>query len=531
MEGPSDEERSPLDPRSPPPTEPADETLPLEETSTATMAKQGSITFAGELIGKVFGFLIVAIITRLVSPSVYGLFILATSIILFVQAFANLGLPKAIDYFAPQYIAEGDYGRAKGVIVEVFAIMLVSSTLVAALIFFNADRIALAFDEPALSAALLLLAISVPFLAINNALLTSFGAIKRLRFRVYQRDIIRPTVRLFSTTLLLLVGFGLLGVVGGYLLGLIVAISAGAVLLYRNVPKIRAAETTLVSPGPLLSYSVPLAFAGIIYVFLGQIDYFVIGFFLTSEEVGIYRVGYALAANLMIFLSAVAPIFKPLIAEAKDDDEAVTERYRTATRWVAGLTLPLGLTIALGAPEFLSLVFTPQYTAATAAVVILCVGYFVNASCGGPDGTLLQGLGYARLVFVNTTILLATNLVVSVTLVPRIGITGAAIGTASALTITGLAALAEAYYFHGVHPFTADLGKVFLAAIPAAIAGGLVVLFVPTTILVATVLPVVVYAVYAAVLVATDAFTEDDAEIAAQLSPSLRRVVRLARSE
>lgn len=497
--------------------------------STATMAREGSITFAGNIIGKVFGFLVVAVITRLVSPSVYGLFILATSIILFVQAFANLGLPKAIDYFVPQHLSDGDPDKARGVMVAVFGIVLLSSGVVAVVIVMTAGTLADAFEEPSLRVALLVLSITVPFLAIYNALLASFSAIKRLKFRVYMRDIIRPTVRLLATAVLLLLGYGLLGVVGGYLIGLVVAISAGVYLLWQNAPRIIEADTTRVPSRPLLRYSVPLAFAGIIYVFLGQIDYFVIGYFQSSEEVGIYRVGYALAANLMIFSSSLGPIFKPLIAEAKEDRDEVRTRYRTATRWIAGLTLPLMLVVGFGASAYLSVVFTPQYAVATAAVVILAVGCTISASCGGPDGTLLQGLGYSRLVFVNTAVLLFINMTVSVLLVPRIGITGAAIGTGCALTVNGLLAVWEAHRYHGVHPLTRNLGKVLFAAIPAAAGAGVVVLLIDTPLVVAVVLPVVIGVLYASTLHATDAFTEDDAEIAAQLSPALKRAVELSR--
>lgn len=499
------------------------------DTSTATMAREGSIAFGGNVIKKVFGFAIVAVITRLVSPSVYGLFILATSIILFVQAFANLGLPEAIDYFIPQYLSDGEHGKARGVIVTVAAIVLVTSTVVAGLIVLSADRIAEAFDEPSLRAALWLLSVTVPFLAIYNGLLASFSAIKRLKFRVYMRDVIRPTVRLVATTALLLLGYGLLGIVGGYLVGIVVAIAAGLVMLRRNARSVFEAATVRVGTRPLLSYSVPLAFAGIIYVFLGQIDYFVIGYFLESEEVGIYRVGYALAANLMIFSGSLGPIFKPLIAEAKDDTPAVRTRYRTVTRWIVGLTLPLAITVALGASAYLSVVFTPQYTAAAAAVVILAGANLISASCGGPDGTLLQGLGYSRLVFFNTALLLGINVVVSVLLVPRIGITGAAVGTASALTANALAAALEAYHFRGVHPLTVELGTVLSSALPAIAFGAAVVLVVDSPTVVAVLLPPVVFVVYGAMLYSTGAFTEEDAEIAAQISPAARRAVNLGR--
>ena len=499
-----------------------------EDTSAQTLARQSSIAFGGNLIKKVFGFLIVAVITRLVSPSVYGLFILATSIVLFVQAFASLGLPKAVDYFVPQYLQSGERGKARGVIVEVVLLVLITSGLTAVVIYVSAGTIAAAFDEPALATALIVLTITIPLLAIYNVLLASFNAIKRLQYRVYTRDIVRPTVRLTATAALLFLGYGLLGLVGGYVVGLLTAIVVGTVLLRRRVPEITEVQTRTVKPRSLLWYSMPLAVAGVIYTVLGQVDYFVIGYFQSSEGVGIYRVGYMLAANLLIVFSSVSPVFKPLIAEAKDDDEAVQQRFRTAMRWVAGLTLPLALTLAIGAEVYLALVFTPQYAVAGAAVVVLCVGYFVSVTCGGPDGALLQGMGYSRLVFANTILLVLTNITVSILLVPRIGITGAAIGTASALAVAGIAALIEVYYLRGIHPFTTDLAKVFVAAVPAAVAGWLVTTLAPGLLLAAVGIPAAVLVTYAGVLVATDAFTEEDVEVAEQFGPDVRRLVSAA---
>lgn len=505
--------------------EPADgEPSDPDAERTATLAKQGSITFAGDVIKKLFGFLIVAVMTRLVSPGVYGLFVLAVSLVLLIQTLAGLGLPKAVDYFVPQHLDSDDEASARGVVYTAGAIVLVSSTLVAGGLIALRWQVANLFGEPALAFALLLLAVTLPMLAIYNILLGSFNAIKQLKYRVYMRDFVRPTVRLLVTAGLLLAGFGLIGIVGGYIVGLFFATIVGALLLVRNAPHLLYGPVTAAAPRRMVSYAAPLAVAGLIYVILGQIDYFIIGFFGTAEGVGIYRVGYMLAANLVIVFTAVSPVFKPLIAEVRDDDQSVTKQYRTATRWVAGLTLPLAITLSLGASAYLSLIFTPQYTAASLAVVILAVGYLVNVTCGGPDGALLQGLGYSRLVFLNTSLLLGINAVGSALLVPRLGITGAAIGTATALTVAGIAAIAEVYLVRGIHPVTRSLGKLFVSALPAALVGILVVSLLPP-LAVAVVLPIAVFAVYGGGVVVSGALTEADVSFASQFGPTAEELV------
>ena len=506
---------------------PAADLIRSDADRTAILAKQGSITFAGDVIKKIFGFLIIAVITRLVSPVVYGLFTIAVALVLFIQTLAGLGLPKAVDYFVPQYLDGRDEASARGVIYTAGTLVLISSSLVAVALVVLRWHIADLFGEPALAFALLLLAVTLPLLAIYNILLASFNAIKQLQYRVYMRDFARPTVRLLTTAGLLLAGFGLIGIVVGYVVGLLVAVCVGAALLVRNAPELVRGSVDTAAPRPMLSYAAPLAVAGLIYVILGQIDYFIIGLLGTAEGVGIYRVGYALAANLLIVFTAVSPVFKPLIAEVRQNDESVQRQYRTATRWVAGLTLPLALVLSLGASAYLSLIFTAQYTAASLAVAILAVGYLFNVTCGGPDGALLQGLGYPRLVFLNTSLLLGINTVGSALLVPRFGITGAAIGTATALTVAGLAAISEVYIVRGIHPLTPSLGKFFLSAIPAALAGGLVVIIF-SPLVVAVMLPIVVIGVYAIFVVASGALNDADVAFAAQFGPKAEELVAIA---
>ncbi|MFC4247515.1 flippase [Natribaculum luteum] len=494
------------------------------DDGVSVLAKQGGITFVGNLAKSVSGFALVMLMTRFVSPSVYGLFILAVSVVLFLQVFANLGFPLAIDYFVPQFLADDEPGKAKGVIVQVTAAVLVTSSSIALALALGASAVSEFFGEPSLRIALLLLSVSVPMLAIYKVLLTSYYSIKRLQYRVVMRDLVRPIVRFGATLGLLVAGFGLLGLIGGYVVGLLVAITVGAILFTYRAWEIVSADLEFVAPGPIATYAVPLAMTSVVSVLMGRIDYFLLGFYLTSEDVGIYRVGYMLGTALLIIFSSLAPVFKPLIAERKDDTELVQRRFRVAARWIAGLSLPIAITLSLGATAYLSVLYTPQYAEASAVVALLSSAFLFNATFGGPSGKLLQGLGYSRVVFGNTLALLGTNAVVSLALVPFLGIEGAAIGSATALVLVGLLTIAELYYLDGVHTFTRDFAKIILSGVPATIAGVPVVVLLPETAVV-VVLPVVVLVVYALSLVVTDAFTDNDVQMLAEFGPGLSRLV------
>ncbi|ARS91499.1 flippase [Natrarchaeobaculum aegyptiacum] len=495
------------------------------DEGVSTLAKQGSITFVGNVVNGALGFAIVMLMTRFVSPSVYGLFVLATSVILFMQVFANLGLPLAIDYFVPQYLEEGEYGKAKGVVVQVTATVLVTASIVALALAVGSRFVGNFFEEPAMQVALLFLSITIPMLAIYNVLLTSYYSIKKLQYRVIMRDLVRPIVRFTVTAALLLAGFGLLGIIAGYVVGLFVAITVGAAIFTYRAWDIVSAELELVAPKPLLTYAVPLAMTSVVFVLMGHVDYFVLGFFLESDDVGIYRVGYMLGSGLMIIFNSLSPVFKPLIAESRDDLELVEQRFRVMARWIAGITLPITIVLSLGASSYLAVLYTPQYAEASAVVVLLASAFLINVTFGGPDGSLLQGLGYSRIVFGNTLALFGINFLGSAALVPIFGIEGAAIGSAVALLLVAALTLGELYYLEGIHPFTADFAKIVVAGVPATVAGVPVVYLLETDLLVVVVLPIAVIGAYLATLVATDAFTEADAQMAAEFSPTIQRVL------
>jgi len=109
------------------------------------------------------------------------------------------------------------------------------------------------------------------------------------------------------------------------------------------------------------------------------------------------------------------------------------------------------------------------------------------------------------------------------------GIEGAAIGSATALFLVGGLTLMELYYLDGIHPFTRDFGKIVFAGLPATIAGIPIVVLVPSDLAVVVALPIVVIGVYVATLVTTDSFTDQDAQLAEEFGPGVRRWLPVGR--
>lgn len=481
-----------------------------------TLATQGSITFLGNILEKALGFAFVAVATRLVTPSEYGIFTLGLSIVLFVQGFASLNIYRSVDYFVPQFLNDSEYGQAKKTLQNVFLIGLVTSLLGAVALFLTREQLAAIFNEPRLVAVLPFLVLLIPLQTIFRTLIASFKSLKKMKYRLVTRDVLNPLVRTVGAIVLVTMGAGLLGLVGGYLLGVFIAIVFGFVFLVYKADWVRDAKANPISNRSLVSYSLPLVLAGIIYSLVGQIDYFVIGYYLGATEVGQYRVAYLLAGNLLIVLTAVTPIFKPMVAENRFEASLLESWYRLATRWVTMLTLPLAITLILAPDVYLSLLFTEEYSLASAAVVALTLGYLFNASFG-PEGMILEGLGYTRLTLINTFVLVGINGVLDVLLVPSFGILGAGIATGTALTVAGLVGVIEIFLLRSITSFSRRLLRIWLAVVFPGVLGWYVTFLGLGDIQIALLLPVIVFSSYILGLRITNGFSDDDRELASRI--------------
>jgi len=480
-----------------------------------TLATQGSITFMGNVLGKALGFAFVAVATRLVSPSEYGIFVLCLSIVMFAQGFASLNIHNSVDYFVPQFLSDANYGQAKKTLQNAFLIGISTSVLVAIALLIARERLATLFNEPQIASILPFLALSIPLWTAFNILLASFNSLKKLIYRVIIRDLLNPLVRTIGAVALVFVGANLFGLVGGYIFGLAIAVAFGLIFLIYEADWIRNVKPDLISNRALLSYSLPLVLAGVIYSLVGQIDYFIIGHFLESADVGHYRVAYLLAGNLLIVLSALTPVFKPMIAEVHSDNLLIESRYQLATRWVTMFTLPIAITLILAPDMYLSILFTQEYAVAGSSLIVLTVGYFLNAA-SGPEGMILEGLGHTRLTLFNTLVLVVINGVLDILLVPRLGITGAGIATGIALTITALLGIVEIYYLRSISPVSQRLSKVWIAAVPASVVGWVIVSLGIEGLLIAIFLPLLITCSYILALYVTGGFSEEDREIASR---------------
>jgi hypothetical protein len=131
---------------------------------------------------------------------------------------------------------------------------------------------------------------------------------------------------------------------------------------------------------------------------------------------------------------------------------------------------PLYLLAVIYGPEVLSL-FGHSYQAGHMVVIILGLTMLLWAACGQVD-TVLVTAGRSGWSLANGLMALIVNVGLDVLLIPRYGITGAAIGWSAAIVVSNLTPLAQLAFRYRLHPFgrgaltAAGLAALSFAVIP-----------------------------------------------------------------
>jgi O-antigen/teichoic acid export membrane protein len=480
------------------------------------IAGQAGYSLVGKITFRVFGFGFLFVVTRLATPEAYGVFTLALGIVVLLHEFASLGTHMSIDYFIPKLIESGETERVKSIFVRATVLGVGTSAIAGAVVATNAGFVSTLANTPALSQILPLMCVVVPLQTFSMCSVTTFNSMKDIQYRVLSRNVVYPVVKLVAAVWLLSTGLEAWGIALAHIVGLGAGTVVAYGILYRSYDWLKTSSSGTVPVRDLVSYSVPVMLGGVISSSTNVVDKFLLGIFLNTESIGLYQVAFTLAASLLIFRKSLNPVFKPIVSEHKNDLETVKSTYETATRWSIILSLPPVIVLFLFTEVYIELMFTSNFIDASRPATIFILGYAVSILLGA-DGQVLRGMGQSGLVLISNVLLLVTNLLASVLLIPTVGVEGAAIGTSLGVIVSVLFGVSSVYYMYGIHPYSEKVFRTIAAGVVVLCLGVAVKLYVGTGRVVAFGAVFVTPILYLLLVSVFRGFTQEDRHIARKI--------------
>ncbi|RYB94897.1 lipopolysaccharide biosynthesis protein [Nocardioides oleivorans] len=315
---------------------------------------------AGNIVMRVAGILVTAVVARIFSPDEFGVFAIALAVFVVVTSLAELGMASAVarSVMEPDEIA----GTVSSISI------LVSFTLATLMAVF-AGPLASLLGMPAAAGPLRVMSICL-------ALTGLFAVPGAQLVRGFRQDrILIGTLAGFVPANVVLVVLALLGqgatafawsrVVGQVVTGLVFVYF----LERRYRPEWRRGLV-----GPLMRFGLPLALANLINWTLLNADYLVLGRLLTAEQVGVYMIAFNVANWTTAVLGSVLNgVVLPAFGRVGDDRERLVESLVSATRLVALVAFPIAFCTVAMAPSLVHTVFGAQWDAAGPVLSVLAV--------------------------------------------------------------------------------------------------------------------------------------------------------------
>ncbi len=448
-----------------------------DQASLTHLAKGAAINFSGSIGKKVILYGYTVVLARLLMPSELGNYFLMATIVTIAGLVATAGMGFGVVRYVSMYVGEGSYRNARRALQTGLRLALPISFAATAVLLFMAPRLAdILFDGSSTAMqGLRIFSLAVPFWVAAKLFNATTQGMHYMQYQVYSRDFGEQVSKVALSVAFLLLGAGLIGVVWANVGALCIATALAAFFAFRILPAADPGERETAFPTrEMLSYSAPMAGANILNQALLWSDLLLLGYLSTSANVGFYGAAMRLATATTIVLGAFCIVFMPMISDLSNRQELdkLGALFKTVTRWVFTISLPVFLLLVLFAIPIMS-VFGSAYVAGSAALALLALGKMFD-SASGPIGHMVIMSGHSRLELMNVALTLAINVTLCFLLIPRVGMVGAAVANASGYFVLNFTRAVEIWllmhiqaYDHGyLKPVAAALvsvAMVFLA--------------------------------------------------------------------
>jgi O-antigen/teichoic acid export membrane protein len=502
----------------------------------AEVGRGSTLNLAAAVVSAIAVTCLTVLITRQFSKPVAGAFFAATSAFLILNAVGGLGTNVGLTYFIARLRALRSESRIPAIMRAAIIPVFVASVATAVLLILAASPLAhlilngrlqhSGVQTEAVAQALRGLALALPFAALLNAYLGASRGYGDMRPTAVVGQIFLSVGRLLGVLAAAAIGSAALlaplwvlpyvplCIIGWLWLRRIrrtrnpqrAVMSdlppevAALLALARPVEprfsgrgglRTRRRQLANATPGGFWRFTLPRGVAATAQNILQQIDIVLVAAMQGPTAAAVYT-----AATRFLVLGqfggmAISRAAQPRFTElfTVGDHRGANVVYQATTAWLVLLMWPLYLLAAVLGPQALA-IFGHSYRAGGQVMIILALTMLLATACGQVDMVLVTS-GRSTWSLFNGLLVVAMNVGLDLLLIPRYGITGAAIGWAVAIIVSNLVPLAQLAATFRLHPFgratvlACVLCAVAFGAVPLAVRAALGTGFMPSAVAVA----------------------------------------------
>lgn len=406
------------------------------------LLRQSTLLLLGRILSKIANFATQILIVRYLSQNAYGGFAYALTVATVLQNLVGLGLERSIVRFLPIYQERGDRPRLFGTVAMALITIVCLGLASAGILFGFQEFFARWIPNPGTTLPLLLVLVFLaPLQAIDDMLVGMFAVFAKARSIFVRRFLLAPVLRLAVAAAMVLGNGDVFLLAIGYVASSLAGLTIYSILLIRVLRQEGLLEAwsfrSLRMPWrEVLGFTFPLLTTDLTYAAMSTLSVVLLGHAWGTTGVASLTAVLPAARMNELVMNTFGILYVPLAARmfAGKDRLGINALYWRTSMWIAIFTFPVfALTFALAQPLTVIL-FGERYAASAPVLALLALGYYFNAALGF-NGLTLKVFGLVRTIVLINLATIASSVLLSVLLIPRMGAFGAAIAITGALVV------------------------------------------------------------------------------------------------
>lgn len=325
------------------------------------MAASSLYIFLQGIVGNIIGVIYVTIAARILSVDEIGVASVLAMITSLFITFGTLAIPAAAVRFIPESLGKGKPDVAKGIYKNVLRFGLLVSVLFSSLCFIASTIISMIiFGNSVYQPLVAILALDIFALLFSSFCNGILAGVRRFK-EISLAKIALVSIRYATSIYLLLMGYGLMGAVAGWVIGDFVGL--GLSFLFASISFRTVQRSKTIPFKQLLKYSVPLYVSGILGYFSATVDRYVVLLFSGLSTLGIYSIAMTTAGVIGIVSGSLGGPLLPQYSElyGQHRKEALKEASIRTSRYVFLILVPSAVGLATVAYPIIMWLYGSNY--------------------------------------------------------------------------------------------------------------------------------------------------------------------------
>ena len=387
--------------------------------------------YLSAIVGVLSGFLFYIYIVRVFTTEVVGVVALLSAMMILFSTIFGVGLSFGVQHFISYYIGKNDPESLRSVVKGISIVLILVSVLAIVFMWFSSPAFAYLFFHTYRYLDVIRI---MGFAVVANlgASVTGGMVLGLQKFRVNALITIAYTVVMYSAIVILLqFRVSPLVVVVGWTAGYSLGALLFSIHVIRRIREMKSGAKA-VSVRTIIDYSLPLFISSLLGYGATYVDRFVVSFFLNLSEMGIYNFSLLIVSALGLLIGPFSTILLPKLSElyGRGDIENLRLYSSKAIELLMAFYVPVSLVVAAISPSILLFLTNPSYLPGFIPITVITIvnALFISSNILAVS---LQAVRKTRIFLLSSSLALISNFIISILLIPRFGINGAAIGFSS----------------------------------------------------------------------------------------------------